>query len=242
MDDLTFNLLIYGLPSLILILFCVEICVIVRSIKKSTIFTTFKNYPYISYDISKEAVLAQLYGKNIWIGSGDNDCIIFSYLDNYIAVKLEDFISIKRKNNKCTFRLAKATIMGIKSFTVKCEDDRLDKILNIGTGCTTQVDPEVQKVQKQLAHKSTIIFAISAIVYVVCFVIFAILGKWLYYFITTLLFILGLFLFIFFHNADDDKNNSSLSKSEIIEKKAKNKLFYMEKGAEKYSLFSQLFE
>ena len=89
----------------------------------------------------------------------------------------------------------------------------------IALGLTT---PLLQKVI--LTSKGR--FIIIGLCYVIFFVIFALLGHWLYYFITTLLFIAGGVIYIVFHYHNAEKENIGLSKAEILEKRAKNKIFY----------------
>lgn len=224
MNDLTLWLLIIGCPLAIWILVIIEFYFIIRFSRKNAILNRIKNGSYFTNQNFDIIVPATLYGKSIEVAIKNN----FIHLINdgkFFSIHIDDFISIEHKKGKYIFKIANSAIVNTKVFSIKCNDDRLNKILPITTS-NSQIEAQKSASIKEFSSKSTVRFIIIAICYIVFFVIFALLGKVLDYFITTILFIAGVAIYILLHYANDDKQNSNLSKTEILEKKAKNRLFY----------------
>ena len=224
MDDFTLWLLIIGCPLAIWLLVAIELYFIFRMTRKKAILDKIKNGKNLNINDFEIQTPAMLYGKPIKIAI-KYDYIYFINDGLYFCVNIEDFVSIKNKNGKIIFKLANQYIANTKVFAVKCDNDKLLQHLNI-TVPDSQEEPIKPKSFKEFLYTSKVRFVIIGVCYIIFFLIFALLGYGLNYFITTALFAAGVAFYILFHYQNSEKECSNLSKAEIVEKKAKNNAFY----------------
>lgn len=228
MNDFTIILLCIACPLVICALVGVEIFFITRHTRKTAMLNHIRiNTERIQYVSNRDfdiIVPAVLYGKPIEVAIKNN----FIHLINdgkFFAINIDDFISITYKNGKYVFKLANLAIANTKVFEIKCDDNRLLKYLNIATPDSQEGTAKPQA-KKGFLSTSTGRFVLIGIVYAIFFIIFALTGNALYYVLTTVLFAVGLTIFIVHHYVTNSKSLTEGTKSEILEKREKQKLFY----------------
>lgn len=224
MNDLTLWLLIIGCPLAIWALVSVEIYFIIRYTRKNAILNRIKMGDYLTNQSFDIILPATLYGQSIKVAIKRNFIHIIND-SKFFSIYIDDFTSIKYKNGTYVFRLANISIANTKVFSIKCTDDRLASYLNIGD-INSQNKTSKPKSFKEYVSTSTGRFVLIGIIYVIFFIIFALTGKTLYYILLTAIFAVGLTIYIAQHHVSNSKKSTEGTKSEILQKQEKQKLFY----------------
>ncbi|MBE6566778.1 MAG: hypothetical protein E7659_06715 [Ruminococcaceae bacterium] len=229
MNDFTIILLCIACPLVICALVGVEIYFITRYTRKTAILNQIrtsadKYFKHIFEHYVEMVAPAILYGTPIEIAIKNNSIYLIND-GKFFAINIDDFTSITYKNGKYIFRLTNLAIANTKVFAIKCDDDRLLKHLNIAMP-DSQEETTNPKSIKEFLSTSTNRFVLVGIVYAIFFIIFALTGNALYYVIMTVLFAAGLTIYIVHHYVTNLKTLTEGTKSEILEKREKQKLFY----------------
>ena len=167
---------------------------------------------------------AMLYGAPIEIAL-KGECVYFLKENKYIYLNSSDFISIKYNNGKYIFKLADASKINTKVFVIKCDDPAfLNQLSSIAT--VWEREKHLENDTGKALGTSIGRFVLIGVIYVLFGVIFALCGAMPYYVILTVLFGIGLTVFIAADYKEKFQNLNRGNIEKLVKEMEQRKLFY----------------
>lgn len=141
-----------------------------------------------------------------------------------LEIPFEKLILIKHKNGVYTFKLPDDKIAHTKSFLLQTDD--LDFYDTLECSSKLVSTPESKFSWSNFIRRSNGRFIILGISYAVILAFFTIFRSFLPFFITSIIFGIGLLIFIVAHYIQSSPSSDNCTAEEILEKRERIKLFY----------------